>query len=161
MFMGWLWSSFATQPFSLSRFFDITFAALFRCCACFFSMTLVPALITSSLFVWAILPITKCGVSDLIRMFLCPLSSNITMTRSTSSRHSRFDAFIAMKEAIGRRKIVQAVTATTERERFVDHSASLSLYLKWNSADGEINRSSGSYSLADKAYFTARWGTRQ
>lgn len=46
------------------------------------------------------------------------------------------------------REILMALAATFRRNRFVDHSVSLSLYLRMLSADGEISRRSG-ISLAD------------
>jgi hypothetical protein len=60
---------------------------------------------------------------------------------------------VSVKEIWRKRENLLAFSAASFGDRLVDHSASLSLYLKLLSAGGEIDRFLGA-TLADKRYFT-------
>lgn len=81
-----------------------------------------------------------------VRMALVVVANATAMTNFTGPTQSILSSSITRKESVNEVKL--ADIAAFIGDRHVNHSASLSLYHKWSSADGVICRRSG-ISLAD------------
>ena len=104
----------------------------------------------SSSFAIGLLP-APTGFLNSFGMFFSPFAASYTSTRFANTMQAEFSHLVFRKVFSRSRKLFAAFCAAFCRGI---HSVPLSLYLKWVSADGEIDRRFALQSLADKRNYT-------